>query len=83
MQLISDHTHIRTGKVSPEVRDLVVTTHAAWQAAIDTCRPGAHYRDIGGVIEDIVRAKGWVFSIDSYLSTLMFIYTYVYCIVMN
>ena len=48
-----------TGSVSPEVRDLVVTTYQAWKAAIAICRPGVKYNEIGGVIEEVVRGKGY------------------------
>ncbi len=47
------------GTVSPEVRDLVITTYDAWQAAISICKPGTRYNEIGGVIEKIVSAKGY------------------------
>ncbi|KAJ1404907.1 peptidase M24, structural domain-containing protein [Ochromonadaceae sp. CCMP2298] len=47
------------GQVSPQVRDLVVTTYEAWQAAIDFCQPGRKYSDIGGIIEDIIKPKGY------------------------
>jgi methionyl aminopeptidase len=47
------------GKVSDEVRDLVVTTYEAWQAAIAFCKPGRKYSDIGGIIEDIIKPKGY------------------------
>jgi methionyl aminopeptidase len=47
------------GKVSDQIRDLVVTTYTAWKAAIDFCKPGRKYSDIGGIIEDIIAAKGY------------------------
>jgi methionyl aminopeptidase len=47
------------GQVSDKVRDLVVTTYEAWQAAIQFCRPGAKYSDIGGIIEDVITPKGY------------------------
>ena len=31
----------------------------AWKAAIDICKPGVKYNEIGGVIEDIIGAKGY------------------------
>ena len=46
-------------QLDPSVHDLVVTTYQAWQAAIEFCRPGRKYSDIGGVIEDIVKPKGY------------------------
>ena len=50
---------VMIGNVSPEVKDLVVTTYEAWQAAIAICKPGTKYSDIGGVIEDIIIPKGY------------------------
>lgn len=46
-------------KVDDKVKDLVHTTYQAWQAAIAICKPGTKYNLIGGVIEDIVRPKGY------------------------
>jgi len=45
--------------VSKEVQDLVITTYEAWQAAINFCKPGEKYSDIGGIIEDIIAPKGY------------------------
>jgi methionyl aminopeptidase len=45
--------------VADNVRDLVVTTYKAWRAAIDHCKPGARYSEIGGIIENIIAAKGY------------------------
>lgn len=47
------------GNVSDKVRDLVITTYTAWKAAINFCKPGGKYSDIGGIIEDIVTPKGY------------------------
>jgi len=47
------------GQVSNEVKDLVVTTYEAWKAAINFCKPGKKYSEIGGIIEDIITAKGY------------------------
>ena len=47
------------GDVSPEVRDLVVTTYEAWKAAINYCKPGNKYSEIGGIIEEIIVKKGY------------------------
>ena len=41
------------------MKELVVTTYQAWKAAIAFCKPGEKYSDIGGIIEDIVLAKGF------------------------
>ena len=38
---------ILVGNVSPELKDLVKTTYDCWQAAIDYCKPGRKYSDIG------------------------------------
>ena len=50
---------VMIGNVSPEVKDLVVTTYQAWQAAIAICKPGTKYSEIGGVIEEIIIPKGY------------------------
>jgi methionyl aminopeptidase len=44
---------------SKKVRDLVVTTFEAWKASIAICKPGVRYSEIGGVIEDIIKPKGY------------------------
>ena len=50
---------VLVGQVSDRVRELVVTTYQAFKAAIAICKPGVKYNEIGGVIEDIVHAKGF------------------------
>ena len=50
---------IFVGDVKPEIKDLVVTTYEAWKAAINFCKPGNKYQDIGGVIEEITSKKGY------------------------
>lgn len=50
---------VLVGSVSEKVKDLVVTTYNAWKAAINFCKPGQKYSDIGGVIEDIISPKGY------------------------
>ena len=50
---------IFVGTVSDAIKDLVVTTYNAWKAAISICKPGVRYSEIGGVIEDIIRPKGY------------------------
>ena len=47
------------GKVTDQIKDLVICTYEAWQAAIKYCRPGAKYSGIGAIIEDMVTAKGY------------------------
>lgn len=49
---------VMVGQVSDRVRELVVTTYQAFKAAIAICKPGVKYNEIGGVIEDIIAAKG-------------------------
>lgn len=35
------------------------STYDIWQEAIAYCKPGKHYKGIGGVIEDLCTAKGY------------------------
>jgi methionyl aminopeptidase len=49
---------VLVGQVSDRVKELVVTTFEAFQAAVRMCKPGVKYSEIGGVIEDIASAKG-------------------------
>lgn len=44
---------------SPAIKHLVRTAYSAWQAAIDICRPGASYSEIGNIIEAIVVPEGY------------------------
>ncbi len=46
-------------KTSKPVKDLVHTTFLAWQAAINHCRPGVSYAEIGKIIDEIVTPKGY------------------------
>lgn len=46
-------------RVDEKVKDLVHTTYVAWDAAVRACRPGLPYSSIGGIIEDIITAKGY------------------------
>jgi methionine aminopeptidase len=39
---------LHIGKVSDDVKDLVVTTYECWKAAIAVCKPGVKYNKIGG-----------------------------------
>ena len=50
---------VMVGQVSDRVRELVVTTYKAFKTAVDMCKPGVKYSEIGGVIEDIASAKGF------------------------
>lgn len=47
------------GEVDEASKRLVQVTYDAWQAAIDFCAPGRAYKDIGGVIEDIITPHGY------------------------
>ena len=47
------------GACDPKVQDLVLTTYECWQAAINICKPGVKYSEIGGIIEDIIKPKGY------------------------
>jgi methionyl aminopeptidase len=47
------------GNVDEKTKDLVITTYEAWQAAINICKPGVRYSEIGGAIEDVVEPKGY------------------------
>lgn len=47
------------GNVADNIKELVVTTYEAWKAAINFCKPGEKYSDIGGIIEDIIVPKGY------------------------
>lgn len=40
-------------------KNLVQVTYDAWQAAIDFCAPGKAYKEIGGVIEDVIKPHGY------------------------
>jgi methionyl aminopeptidase len=46
-------------RVDASVKDLVHTTYVAWDAAIRACGPGVPYSRVGGIIEDIISAKGY------------------------
>jgi methionyl aminopeptidase len=45
-------------KVDEDSKRLVETTRECLNAAIDICRPGTFYREIGNVIQKIAQAKG-------------------------
>lgn len=45
--------------VSAGTKELVHTTYQSLQAAIAICRPGVPYNRIGGVIESIIKPKGY------------------------
>lgn len=50
---------VLVGNVADTVKDLVITTYEAWKAAIAICKPGTKYSEIGGVIEDYIKPKGY------------------------
>jgi methionyl aminopeptidase len=47
------------GQVDAESRKLVETTRACLDRAIEMCRPGALYRDIGNVISQVANKQGF------------------------
>ncbi|CBN77263.1 methionine aminopeptidase [Ectocarpus siliculosus] len=47
------------GEVDQAGKDLVKDTYDIWQQAIAYCKPGRHYKGIGGVIENLCTAKGY------------------------
>ncbi|CAM9528220.1 unnamed protein product [Ascophyllum nodosum] len=47
------------GEVDQAAKDLVQSTYDIWQEAISFCKPGRQYKGIGGVIQDLVEAKGY------------------------
>jgi len=51
------------GSVDPPGRALVHATEEALQAAINICRPGRPFKDIGAVIENVAASRG--FSVSS------------------
>jgi methionyl aminopeptidase len=50
------------GNVDPKKKALIKATHDALFAAIDMCKPGTLYRDLGGAITKHVNAQG--FAVD-------------------
>lgn len=45
--------------VPEEAKEMIYTTYLAWDTAIKACKPGMKFQQIGGIIEDIVRPKGY------------------------
>lgn len=46
------------GNVSDSSKDLVKTTYESLMKAIDYCKPGAMYREVGNIISGYVEPKG-------------------------
>jgi methionyl aminopeptidase len=44
---------------SEDIRDLVYTTYLSLQKSIEYCEPGKKYNKIGGIIEDLIKPKGY------------------------
>jgi len=47
------------GKVAESSRKLVSTTYDSLQKAIEYCKPGAMYREIGNIISNVVEPEGF------------------------
>ena len=47
------------GDVDPAGQELVRVTYECWQEAINFCKPGRAYKDIGAIIEDYVSKYGY------------------------
>lgn len=47
------------GHVDEAGKRLVKVTYDAWQKAIEFCKPGRAYKEIGGIIEDYVTKEGY------------------------
>ena len=47
------------GDVDPAGQELVRVTYECWQEAINFCKPGRAYKDIGAIIEDYVSKYGF------------------------
>jgi len=47
------------GEVDDQTKNLVKTTYEALMAAIDSCKPGQKYREIGNIISNYVEPKGY------------------------
>ena len=47
------------GDVDPAGQELVRVTYECWQEAINFCKPGRAYKDIGAIIEDYISKYGY------------------------
>lgn len=47
------------GEVAPKVKELVKTTYECMMAGISICRPGARLGDVGAIIEEMAKDKGY------------------------
>jgi len=47
------------GEPDDKARDLLQTTYDCWVKSLEFVKPGNHYRDIGGIIEDYITPRGY------------------------
>jgi len=47
------------GEPDERARDLLQTTYDCWVKSLEFVKPGNHYRDIGGIIEDYITERGF------------------------
>lgn len=47
------------GEPDDKARDLLQTTYDCWVKSLEFVKPGNHYRDIGGIIEDYITERGY------------------------
>lgn len=47
------------GEVDEQGLDLIQVTYDCWVKAMEFCEPGRPYKEIGGIIEDYVRERGY------------------------
>jgi len=47
------------GEPDERGRDLLQTTYDCWVKSLEFVKPGNHYRDIGGIIEDYITERGF------------------------
>jgi len=47
------------GDVDDRGRDLLQTTYDSWIKSMEFVKPGNHYRDIGGIIDDYITERGF------------------------
>ena len=47
------------GEVDDKSVKLVEATYDCWQAAIEACKPGVNYKQLGGIIEESIQGTGY------------------------
>ena len=47
------------GQVDDKSVKLVEATYDCWQAAIEACKPGVNYKQLGGIIEESIQGTGY------------------------